>query len=137
MVSHIVAEHVFEHIDPDGARRGLSLCRRYMPAGGRIRIAVPDGYNPNETYIENVEPGGCGPGAQDHRVLYNCDVLGDVLREAGFDVELKEWHDRGGSFHRDEWDPADGFIFRSERFGTPNKSFPCSHLSLIVDGVAR
>lgn len=38
----IFAEHVFEHLDPDGGGEFLRECRRCLRPGGIVRIVVPD-----------------------------------------------------------------------------------------------
>ena len=60
-VDRLLAEHVFEHIPPELIPAVLENAFRYLKPGGTIRIAVPDGHNPNPDYIRNVEPGGTGP----------------------------------------------------------------------------
>ena len=42
--AHVGAEHVFEHLTWDEARAALANISQYLKDGGRIRIAVPDGY---------------------------------------------------------------------------------------------
>lgn len=134
-VSRILAEHVFEHIEPDDAKTAVRLIADRLESGGLIRIAVPDGYNPDPEYFENVRPGGIGPGAEDHRILYNYELLAAVFEQAGLTARPLEWYDKNGKFNAIEWDPTDGLVHRSKIFGTPNKSFASSHLSLIMDGL--
>ena len=42
-----------------------------MIPGGNFRIAVPDGFHTDPSYIENVKPGGTGEGSEDHKNLFN------------------------------------------------------------------
>lgn len=136
-VDRLLAEHVFEHIPPEKVPAVLRNAYRYLRPGGTIRIAVPDGHNPDPDYLRNVRPGGIGPGADDHKQLFTLESLSAALEEAGFEVEPGEWFDAEGRFHEEDW-PADrGHVHRSRRHGTPDKSFPFSHLSLLVDGVKR
>jgi len=44
-----------------------------------LRVAVPDGFHPNPGYIERVKPGGTGPGAGDHKILYTYRTLSAIL----------------------------------------------------------
>lgn len=134
-VDRLLAEHVFEHIPPELIPAVLENAFRYLKPGGTIRIAVPDGHNPNPDYIRNVEPGGIGPGADDHKQLFTIESLSAALEAAGFRVEPGEWFDSAGSFHEEPWSEDRGNIYRCKRHGTPDKSFPSSHLSLLVDGI--
>ena len=131
----LLAEHVFEHIPPDLVPAVLQNAFRYLKPGGTIRIAVPDGHNPDPDYIRHVEPGGIGPGADDHKQLFTIESLSEALAAAGFRVEPGEWFDASGQFHETAWDEACGHVHRCRRHGTPDKSFPSSHLSLLVDGI--
>lgn len=134
-VERLLAEHVFEHIPPELVPAVLANAYRYLKPGGTIRIAVPDGHNPNPDYIRHVEPGGIGPGADDHKQLFTVESLSAALAAAGFRVEPREWFDTDGQFHKEPWIAERGHIHRCRRFGTPDKSFPSSHLSLLVDGI--
>ena len=131
-IQRIVSEHVVEHITPDQFATFLNIARAYLSADGRIRIAVPDGYHPDPDYIEFVRPGGSGPGATDHKVLYTADSLAAVLSEAGYDYTLLEYYDADGQFHQCAFDMADGPIQRVKGYPAPgNPQFDYS--SLIVD----
>lgn len=135
VVDRLLAEHVFEHIPPELIPAVLENAFRYLKPGGTIRIAVPDGHSPSPDYIRNVEPGGIGPGADDHKQLFTIESLSAALEAAGFRVEPGEWFDRDGLFHEEPWSEDRGNIYRCRRHGTPDKSFPSSHLSLLVDGI--
>lgn len=134
-IDRLLAEHVFEHIPPKLVPAVLDNAFRYLKPGGTIRIAVPDGHNPNQDYIHNVEPGGIGPGADDHKQLFTIESLSEALEAAGFLVDPGEWFDSQGRFHEQSWIEERGNIYRCKRHGTPDKSFPSSHLSLLVDGI--
>jgi predicted SAM-dependent methyltransferase len=41
-VESIFAEHVFEHLDADGATKFLRECKRCLQEGGLLRLVVPD-----------------------------------------------------------------------------------------------
>ena len=77
--SNILSEHVWEHITLEQARIANRLCFQFLEKGGRMRIAVPDGFFPDENYIEHVRPGGSGPGCDDHKLLYNSNVTHEIL----------------------------------------------------------
>ncbi len=112
----ILAEHVWEHLTLDEGSKAAELCYRYLEPGGYLRIAVPDGLNPNPRYIEYVRPAGTGSGAADHRVLYTYQTLTRLFESARFRVEMLEFFDESGNFHALPWKPEEGIIRRSKRF---------------------
>jgi len=134
-LSRILSEHVFEHLTLAQSSKALELAYRHLMEGGLIRIAVPDGNNPNPEYIEQVRPGGAGPGAADHKMLWTKESLAETLEQAGFRPRPLEWFDQDGTSYTADWDPADGFVHRSVKYGKPNATFPDSHRSLIIDGL--
>jgi predicted SAM-dependent methyltransferase len=113
----ILAEHVWEHLSPEEALTAAGNCYRFLKPGGYLRVAVPDGGDPDPAYIAAVRPGGCGAGALGHKVLYNFATFRDVFAAVGFDVRLHEYFDAHGQFHDDGWSWADGPIRRSRLFG--------------------
>ncbi len=131
----LVAEHVWEHLTHDEGRQAIRNCYKFLSKGGRLRIAVPDGASPDPAYIAHVEPGGIGPGADDHKVLYTAPVLAAALSDAGFRVEPLEYFDAMGEFHSHPWRVEDGFIKRSKQFDHRNSDGVIRYTSLIVDGV--
>lgn len=133
-VAAILAEHVWEHLDPADALAAALRCRRYLRPGGYLRIAVPDGLHPDPAYHAAVRPGGSGPGATDHRVLYTHRSLAGLLSAAGLSVRLLEYWDAAGAFHAVPWHSADGHIRRSVRYDERNASGQLRYTSLIVDG---
>ena len=130
-----MAEHVWEHLTPLQAAEANTNCHRFLRQGGWLRLAVPDGYRPDPEYLERVRPGGTGPGAEDHHVLYNYQTLADSLQEAGFKVRLLEYFDEQGTFHEASWDPGRGMIRRSRRFDPRNQDGHVRYTSLIVDAM--
>lgn len=131
----ILAEHVWEHLTFEQAAAASARCSRYLKPGGHMRIAVPDGFHPDPDYIAQVKPGGCGAGADDHKVLYDYRTLSSLLEKAGYKVRLLEWFDEQGKFHHEDWDVADGFIMRSTRFDQRNGQSPTTYTSLIIDAI--
>lgn len=131
----ILAEHVWEHLSPDAALKSAATCYRYLKHGGYLRIAVPDGYHPDVSYIDEVRPGGVGPGADDHKVLYSYTSLLDLFTRAGFEVRLYEYFDEGGVFHFADWDSADGMVQRSKRFDERNTAGNLAYTSIVLDAV--
>lgn len=134
-VQAFLAEHVWEHLAPEQALVAAVHCYRLLVPGGHLRIAVPDGLHPNPEYIDYVKPGGLGPGCKDHHVLYTYRTLVALLEAAGFGVNLLEWFDEEGQFHFLEWDPDDGFVYRSTRYDERNAHDPTAYTSIIADAV--
>lgn len=135
-IERFLAEHVFEHISYEDALIALKNCHQFMENGGVIRIAVPDGFNPNPDYIDMVKPGGYGDGSHDHKLLYDYQKFSSLLESAGFNVNLLEYYDEDGKFHFQEWDSEDGYIKRSMRY---DKRFhePLGYSSLIIEGIKK
>ncbi len=132
-IDRLLAEHVFEHLTTAQFSDFLRLARRYLKPTGRIRIAVPDGFHPAADYIERVRPGGIGESAQDHKTLYTCALIGDLLRAGGYHYQLLEYFDAAGAFQWQPWDAADGFINRSAEHDRRNADGNLNYTSLIVD----
>jgi YD repeat-containing protein len=134
-VAAMLAEHVWEHLEPADGMATARRCCRYLRPGGHLRVAVPDGLNPDPAYHQAVRPGGSGPGADDHRVLYTYRTLGALLEQAGLSVRPLEYFDEAGAFHAVDWDPADGMVRRSRRFDRRNAGGRLVYTSLIVDAI--
>ncbi len=134
-ISNFYAEHVWEHLSPDDGAKGFRNCFAYLKHGGNLRIAVPDGFHPDADYINQVKPGGYGPGADDHKILYNCKTLSARLEQAGYKVRLLEWFDEQGTFHQENWSADGGHVMRSTRFDPRNKVNPTAYTSLIIDAI--
>ena len=132
-IDRLLAEHVFEHLTSDELARFLGSAGQYLARGGRVRIAVPDGYHPSADYINSVRPGGIGVGAGDHKMLYTCDLIGEVMRKQDYQFELLEYFDAAGQFHQSEWSAADGFVGRSADHDARNADGQLNYTSLIVD----
>ena len=140
LLTHMVAEHVFEHLTYEECQRTLENISNHMEQGGRVRIAVPDGYNPNPDYIRHVGIAGIGDDAADHKQLLNVDVLSGLLSEAGFAVTHIEGYTKDGGLVQKPHAREDGFIWRSRANHSAQDnhkpwSFPDAQTSLIVDGV--
>lgn len=132
-IDAILAEHVWEHLTLDNAVVAAKYCFEYLKPGGYLRVAVPDGYHPNPDYIESVRPGGSGPGAENHHVLYTYKTLPEVFTQAGFRVVLLEYFDADSQFHSVDWNPKDGKIYRSKRFEERNQNGELNYTSVILD----
>ena len=132
-IDRMLAEHVFEHLTEAQLGDFLALARGYLAAGGRIRIAVPDGNHPDPAYIDAVRPGGSGTGATDHKVLYTQARISEVVAAQGYRIDLQEYFNAGGIFHRQHWSAADGFVMRSAAHDRRNTDGQLRYTSLIVD----
>ncbi|MDB5256677.1 MAG: hypothetical protein JWM14_1372 [Chitinophagaceae bacterium] len=134
-ISNILAEHVWEHLTPADGQVAVRTCYRFLKKGGRLRIAVPDGFHPDPVYIDNVKPGGKGAGADDHKILYNYKIMTAILEQTGYKVELVEYFDESGVFHHNAWDAKDGYIHRSMKNDRRNADGKPNYTSLIVDAI--
>jgi len=132
-IDRILAEHVMEHWTEEELGCFLRIVRPYLSKQGAIRIAVPDGFHPDQHYIDWVKPGGTGCGADDHKVLYNYLTITAFLSGEHYEVRLLEYFDEGGKFHRIAWAAEDGFVQRSADNDLRNRGHPLSYTSLILD----
>ena len=132
-VDAILAEHVWEHLDCSALILAAQNCFTYLKPGGYIRVAVPDGLHPDEEYIDYVKPGGWGVGSDDHHVLYTYRTLEAVFALVGFETTLLEYFGERGTFHYQEWSPADGMISRSSRYDRRNRTRQLAYTSIILD----
>ncbi|WP_103667508.1 hypothetical protein [Pseudanabaena sp. BC1403] len=135
--SIFLAEHVWEHLTIEESAQAMRNCFEFLRRGGRLRIAVPDGFHPNPDYIEYVRPGGTGVGSDDHRILYNYLSISLELEKAGFQIKLLEYWNEKGEFNFQDWSSEDGHIVRSKRYDKRNQGGKLAYTSLIVDGIKR
>jgi len=133
-VDAMVAEHVWEHLTNEEGLRAAQLCYRYLKPGGHVRVAVPDGFFPDPSYIEFVRPGGLGPSAGDHKVLYIYRDLKEIFERAGFSVNLLEYFDEKGVFHHTPWNPEEGLIVRSTKVDKGRTFGDLRYRSIVLDG---
>jgi len=133
-VSKILAEHVFEHLSEEDGLNSIKNLKSILKIKGKIRIAVPDGYNPDKSYINHVKPGGVGPGADDHKVLYNYHTI-KKLFDNDFKIKLLEYFDENGNFISKNWinDQKNGFIKRSRFNDKRNTKDKIFFNSIILD----
>jgi predicted SAM-dependent methyltransferase len=136
-IGAILAEHVWEHMTLEEGLRAARQCHRFLHPGGYLRLAVPDGGNPDPSYIQQVEVDGSGSGANDHKVLYTCATLSRLLQQAGFTVTPLEHFDPQGNFQSRKWSPADGLVHRSRQFDERNQDGRLVYTSLMVDAFKR
>ena len=132
-IDRILAEHVWEHLTPEEGKLAFKHCYMYLKPGGFLRVAVPDGYHTSEDYINYVKPGGTGEGADDHKILYNYQIMSGFLEEIGFTVKPLEYFDENGQFHKNPWRVEDGMVRRSADHDDRNKGGKLGYTSLIID----
>jgi predicted SAM-dependent methyltransferase len=132
-IDAILAEHVWEHLTVDEGFIAARRCYQYLRPGGYLRVAVPDGYHPDPAYIAYVKPGGSGPGADDHKILYNHITFSELFEKVGFRVTPLEYFDAQGLFHNGNWREEEGKIIRSSRFDTRNRDGSLNYTSIILD----
>jgi predicted SAM-dependent methyltransferase len=142
IISNILAEHVFEHLTYDECIKALKIINKYMIKNSKIRIAVPDGYNPDPIYLKNVDINGTGDDADDHKQLLNKDILFEILSKSNFKPQLIEGYDINKKLYLEKYSIEDGFIKRSRQNNDPKYQhleemwgFKDSKTSLIMDGI--
>jgi predicted SAM-dependent methyltransferase len=133
-LDNVLAEHVFEHLTLNEGVLAIKNIKLFLKKGSKIRIAVPDGNFPDKEYINYVKPGGVGPGADDHKELYNFETI-KKLFDSDFKIELLEYFDFKGNFHYIKWDINDGQIIRSKFYDPRNDNDQIKYTSVIVDAI--
>ncbi len=134
-IDAILAEHVWEHLTYDDGLKAAKQCFAYLKPGGHVRVAVPDGWNPDPTYIDWVRVGGTGAGADDHKMLYDLDSITRLFSEAGFSVKGLEYFNSNHEFVAVPWNVEDGFIKRSKEHDKRNTGDSLRYASLIIDAI--
>jgi predicted SAM-dependent methyltransferase len=134
-ISLIFAEHVWEHLTLEQGKRAAEVCYKFIQKGGKLRVAIPDGFHSSEDYINRVKPGGFGHGSFDHKLLYNYHTFSDIFQQSGFTVELLEYFDDDKNFHAVDWKKEEGFVHRSIRYDRRNKDGKPNYTSLIIDAI--
>jgi predicted SAM-dependent methyltransferase len=148
-IDRILLEHALEHVWPEEAEEACRNFYRYLKPGGRVRIAVPDAFNPDPHYQEHSRPGGLyqwiarlfhyAPDEPMHKTHWDFQSLSAMLGRVGFQVVLLEYFDAAGRFHRNAWSREDGDVRRC--YGSEMnvnlylRWLGFQNLSLIVDAV--
>ncbi len=137
-VKRVLAEHVFEHLTLDEMRKALNLIYKNMVYGGSLRIAVPDGNNPNQEYRNHCGINGIGADASDHKQFITFELLSHEVEKIGFKFNLKEGYMQNNKLISEKINSELGTVMRSRR----NKnniefkegwSFQDANTSLIID----
>jgi predicted SAM-dependent methyltransferase len=132
-LTHILSEHVFEHLTTPQLLTALKCCYNFLKPGGRLRIAVPDKNRRDPIYVQEVKPPHNG-----HFQYFNHIELKQLLSRVGFSriIEL-EYFTQDGKFIHKNWNPQDGLIRRSYRYDK-QKKFKLNNMyytSLIIDAI--
>lgn len=128
---YVLIEHVLEHFDLNEVRLVAKYLFDFTNSECNIRIAVPDGFHPNDEYINYVKPGGNGPG--EHKILFNYKSLSKIFTDVGFKQKFIEYWDEEGNFHSIYADDEKGVIFRSFKNDFRNLDGKPNYTSLIID----
>ena len=136
-VKRVLAEHVFEHLTIDEMRNTLRLIFVNMVSGGSLRIAVPDGNNPNSEYRKHCGINGIGADASDHKQFLTYELLSKEVERTGFHHNLIEGYLENKELVLKKFNNNLGRVIRSRS----NKNirpkdgwdFPDANSSLIVD----
>ena len=137
-IDALLCEHVWEHLTEGEGRAAAALCYEFLKPGGFLRVAVPDRNFPDPVYQDTVKVGGQGPAdhsAADHKIVYDYHLFQDVFASAGFTVDLLEYCDDSGRFHYNQWNIADGPIYRSLLLDHRNREGRLGFASLILDAL--
>ena len=136
-VKRVLAEHVFEHLTIDEMRNSLRLIFANMINGGSLRIAVPDGNNPNLDYRKHCGINGIGADASDHKQFLTYELLSREIEAIGFDHTLIEGYLKNKELVSKSFNDNLGKVIRSRRnsFNLSKKGwdFYDSNTSLIID----
>ena len=109
-----------------------------MILGGSLRIAVPDGNNPNVEYRKHCGINGIGADAADHKQFITFELLRKELSRIGFQVQLVEGYLKNKKLISRKFNNDLGFVIRSRRnlHNISSKNgwdFPDANSSLIID----
>ena len=119
-------------------RIALKLIYEHMVNGGSLRIAVPDGNNPNKEYRNHCGINGIGADASDHKQFITFELLSHEVQKIGFKFILKEGYLQNRELITEKLNFELGIVMRSRsnKINMKSKegwSFPDSNTSLIID----
>ena len=129
----VLAEHVLEHLTQIELESMINNFQKYSSNDVVVRIAVPDAFHNDRSYIERVKPGGTGDGADDHKYLFNYKSLSKLFEAQNFKAEFVEYWDESGNFHKGYSNDENGYIKRSFVNDSRNSDGIPHYTSLIVD----
>ena len=138
-LSNVMSEHVFEHLTEQEMETSISLIHKYLKKNGILRIAVPDGNNPDPEYRLNTGINGIGPDAVDHKQFITYEFIKYHLEKIGFECEIKEGYLANGQLIINNIEDNLGYIMRSRSNSSNNITkrwlFNDASTSLIVDAI--
>lgn len=114
-ISNLLAEHVFEHLTFHQIQKSLELISLYLKKGGVCRIAIPDANHPSKYVYNLTKPGGIEPGADDHKIFFDIEIVSRLARILNFNLRLIEYFDEDGFFNSVEYDFKNGYIKRCSK----------------------
>lgn len=134
-IDNLLAEHMFEHLTYNQTRTALQLCKKYLKKGGCLRIAVPDANHPSRYVYNLTKPGGIDPGADDHKIFFDIEIVKRLAAEFNFELKLLEYFDEKGFFFQQKFNFNNGYISRCSknykgRFTNSNEELQKLHDSL-------
>ncbi len=130
----ILAEHVLEHLETSELELMALNIKKHSNKGVNLRVAVPDGYHSDKSYIDHVRPGGTGPAADDHKHLFNYRSLSSFFEKYGYTSTLVEYWDENGIFRSNyKNDDEKGHINRCLLNHRKNIDGKPNYTSLIID----
>ncbi len=137
-VKRVLAEHVFEHLTLDEMRNAINLIYKNMVYEGSLRIAVPDGNNPNQEYRNHCGINGIGADASDHKQFITFELLRDEVEKIGFKCHLIEGYLKNRKLISTPFNRELGNVIRSRSneiiiYPKEGWDFVDANSSLIVD----
>ena len=130
-VAALFAEHVMEHMTPITVLHAAAAAFTVLRPGGRLRIAVPDGYHPRS---DNRLGTNAISGSAPHRIMWTHETLSETLRRAGFEAVAQAYYSVNGSWHEHAWWERESEFGSVRRSSRHDKRFIVGG-SLIVDGI--
>ena len=123
--------HVMEHATPITVLHAAAAAFTVLRPGGRLRIAVPDGYSPrSDNRLGTNGSSGFAP----HRIMWTHETLSETLRRAGFEAVAQAYYSVNGSWHEHAWWERESEFGSVRRSSRHDKRFIVGG-SLIVDGI--
>jgi predicted SAM-dependent methyltransferase len=90
----------FEYLEIEKDFKAINNLKQLLCKNVKISFAVPDGYHPNEDYINTVKPNGTG--GADHKVLYNYKSIKQFF-DTDFKIKYQEYFDEKKNFKYNNW----------------------------------
>jgi predicted SAM-dependent methyltransferase len=130
-IDNLLAEHVLEHLTAQDVEKAIHLSHQYLKKGGVFRIAVPDGYNPDKQYQDDVSPSGQLGAHHGHLSLWNHELFENMATQNNFSCVLLEYFDKEGIHRLNPFNNENGYIERT--MNNKESNYP----SLVMDLIKR